>query len=191
MVVTLTRVRSWMSRYGTPLSNSGIGRAHVCSPVPPAPLCLSARPAARALARRDGRTSGWQCADGRAPPGWREASWRVPSMRGAREGLALYGLGIAAGTAIECPGNPADGSDADPRALVDVAVRHALEQQRHHPPAIGHGLEFGRRAQVLEERSHVLCPVERSQRLRQGLHGGLDIAFRQGFWALFHPHSMY
>src|SRR3546814_3154105 len=112
-------------------------------------------------------------------------------MRGAREGLALYGLGIAAGTAIECPGNPADGSDADPRALVDVAVRHALEQQRHHPPAIGHGLEFGRRAQVLEERSHVLCPVERSQRLRQGLHGGLDIAFRQGFWALFHPHSMY
>src|SRR3546814_6771884 len=107
-------------------------------------------------------------------------------MRGAREGLALYGLGIAAGTAIECPGNPADGSDPDPRALVDVAVRHALEQQRHHPPAIGHGLEFGRRAQVLEERSHVLCPVERSQRLRQGLHGGLDIAFRQGFWALFH-----
>src|SRR3546814_3925106 len=100
-------------------------------------------PAARALARRDGRTSGWQCADGRAPPGWREASWRVPSMRGAREGLALYGLGIAAGTAIECPGNPADGSDADPRALVDVAVRHALEQQRHPPPAHGHGLEFG------------------------------------------------
>src|SRR3546814_19073476 len=81
-------------------------------------------------------------------------------MRGAREGLALYGLGIAAGTAIECPGNPADGSDADPRALVDVAVRHALEQQRHHPPAIAHGPEFGRRAQVLEERSHVLCPVE-------------------------------
>src|SRR3546814_12430908 len=112
-------------------------------------------------------------------------------MRGAREVLALYGLGIAAGTAIECPGNPADGSDADPRALEDVAVRHALEQQRHHPPAIGHGLEFGRRAQVLEERSHILSPVERSQTLRQGLHGGPDIAFPPGFSSLISPHSIY
>src|SRR3546814_16568350 len=71
-------------------------------------------------------------------------------------------------------------------AFVDVAIRNALEQQRHHPPAVGHGFELGRRAQVLKEGSHVLRPVERSQGLGQGLPGGLGITFVPRFGTLLH-----
>src|SRR3546814_358421 len=84
-----------------------------------------------------------------------------------------------------------DGGHADPGAFVDVAIRNALEQQRHDPPAVGHGFELGRRAQVLKEGSHVFRPVERSQGLDQGLHGGLGITFGPRFGALLHWCTMY
>src|SRR5688500_944434 len=68
----------------------------------------------------------------------RREAWMLTTDRG----------GIAARAALERSRDAADGGDADLGTVVDLAIRHALEQQRHHPPAVRHGLELGRRAQV-------------------------------------------
>jgi hypothetical protein len=73
-----------------------------------------------------------------------------------------------------------DASDrgvADCRRLVDLPVRFAREQMRHHAPAVAHRFAFGRRAQVVEERAHLLDAAQRQQRLAQRAFGAGGIEF--------------
>ena len=58
----------------------------------------------------------------------------------------------------------ADGGDADAGLPVDLAVGQAALQQFDHRPAVGHGLQFGRRAQVAEEAAAFLDAAQRQDR---------------------------
>ena len=72
--------------------------------------------------------------------------------------------------------NPADGGHADAREPVDLAVGKALLQPLDHGPAIGDGLQLGRRAQVAEEGTAFVDRLE-------GQHGGKQAALRERFLA--------
>ena len=53
---------------------------------------------------------------------------------------------VNGGATIERAGDAADRRHADAGALVDLAIRHALLQQRHHAPAIDQRFQLRRRA---------------------------------------------
>jgi len=58
---------------------------------------------------------------------------------------------ISAVTGAEVAGDAPDGGHADSRLSVDFAVGQRALQQLDHRPAIRHGLQFGRGAQIAEE----------------------------------------
>ncbi|MNV92628.1 hypothetical protein D3C71_1872440 [compost metagenome] len=82
--------------------------------------------------------------------------------------------------------DPADGGDAHPGQVIDLAIRHALAQQRHHAPAVGHGFQLGGGAEVTQESLHVLRLVQRGQRACQRLQGSVGNLFTFGVDARLH-----
>lgn len=81
--------------------------------------------------------------------------------------LLANGRGIAVFAVFDGAGNAADGGHADTGALVDLPVRDALKQQRHHPPAVGHGLKLGGRTEVAQEGGDLFRLVQHGQRFSQ------------------------
>ncbi|KAG1431057.1 hypothetical protein G6F57_022961 [Rhizopus arrhizus] len=77
------------------------------------------------------------------------------------------------------------GGHADAGALVDLAVWHALLQQRHHFPSIGHGFQLGRGTQVTQEGLDLFRLAQRGKGLGQGLQVGLRV-FGGNLGAGFH-----
>lgn len=73
------------------------------------------------------------------------------------------GEAVTAGAEGKAAGHPAHGGDADASAVVDLAVGAAFGQLRDHRPAVGHGLELGRGAQVDEEAPEFVRRLERAQ----------------------------
>ena len=87
-------------------------------------------------------------------------------------GVALLprrGQGITTIAIGEATRHAADGGDADAGDAMYLAVGQAFLQPVDHGPAIGHGLQFGRGAQVAKEGAAF---VHRFQRQ----HGGEQVA---------------
>ena len=98
--------------------------------------------------------------------------------------LRSQGPRIAAGTALQGACDPADGGDADLGQLVDFAVGHALLQQGHHPPAVGHRLQLRWSAQVLQEGLDRRTVIQTTQGRSQGLQavfGGVGVLVHAPF----------
>src|SRR6185295_811671 len=116
---------------------------------------------------------------------------RVSSMTGSLG--ALRAVAVAAGgrfdsirderVAAIARGNeardPAYGGDAHAGELVNLAIGHSASHVLDDGPAIGHGLQLGRRAEVAEERAAFLRRAQRR-------HGGEQAALGLNFLARTH-----
>ena len=76
--------------------------------------------------------------------------------------------------------HPSGGGHADAGALVDLAIGHALLQQRHHLPAVRQRLQLGRRAQVAQERGDLFGAGQRGEGRSQAGQIGLGVFFSGG-----------
>ena len=141
-------------------------------------------------ARRLGQAAGFLDGDAQAiarrGDGW--DSWRA-DLSGIASGAALAAQrgGVAAGAALERAGDAADGGDADPGAVVDLAVRHALAAAAA-PPASGRSSPRARPACTGRRGTRGCPPGLRSAASARdkAIEVGLGIAVRQGLGALFH-----
>jgi hypothetical protein len=86
-----------------------------------------------------------------------------------RQGIATIALGQVARHA-------ADGGDADAGLAMNLAIGQAAPQALDHGPAVGHRLQFRRRAQVAQEGAAFLDAAQRDD-------GGDQVALGQGFLA--------
>ena len=98
----------------------------------------------------------------------RDIHARLSVSRGVRGAPCRFetagGRGVAAVAAGEKARHPADGRDAHPGEAVDLPVRHGALQGVYHRPAVRHGLNLGRGAQVSQERPYLLRSLERGER---------------------------
>ncbi len=79
---------------------------------------------------------------------------------------------------IEMSRDAADRCHTHPGQFVDLPVRDAFDQGCDHPPAVGHGLQLGRGAQIGQERSQVVDvshPGEHLGEVAQRVSGPLRI----------------
>jgi len=70
-----------------------------------------------------------------------------------------HGRGVPVALA-ERARDAANRRDADTGALVDLAVGNVFEKQGDDAPALAHGFELGRRAEIFEKRTHFGWIVE-------------------------------
>src|SRR5262245_48998430 len=137
---------------------------------------------------RPQRTSRSSDGSVRRPDFWTASFRRVSSMAADLGSAGFFAIAfavtfdslgcelVAAVTRHDEARDAPDGRDTDTGEPMDLSVGQALLQELHHRPAIGHGLDLGGRAQVLEERLAFLGRAQRRDR-------GEQLLFRLDFLA--------